>query len=286
MIIPRYSLAELGPEDKPEIYNTLADVGYEGDDLKWDFLLDFGECFGLRSETDNRLIATGGVVNYDESVSLLVMIVVRKAYQRKGLGRVLTAECLKRSKGTPFLYASPQGEPLYEKGFDFRTVETSTIYFGNVAADWNYEDCALIDSLKPEDWSSLLQFDEMIKGFNRRALLEHLRDNSEFVYVAKESGRVTGFCFNYYDYFHSVAGPLAASDPDTAKALLSTVATHHRGKKKKLKLHLCEPFYCLAPWLEKVGLSAGLVSPLMTLGGSRLPGEKKKEVGIAGYPFG
>ena len=279
-----YEFCELGPQDKSEIFSTIADREWEGDHSKWDYLLQHGECFGLRQ--GEELVGTAGVNKFENKVATLAMILVKKEHEGRGLGSALTERCLELAgDAVPSLYASEDGKPMYEKKFGFVEVGGSKVHLGRPKLTSHSVGSASVREADDGDWDEMVELDRVANGVDREKLLQHLRKDATKTMVSYEGDEITGFALEFDGYDSSVVGPLIAKEPAVAKELLQELF-RDRQEEKPVTVQLNESFSELSRWLEENGMPAVARAPLMTLHGRALPGRSDWEVAVPGYPWG
>ncbi|SFW43665.1 GNAT family N-acetyltransferase [Amycolatopsis australiensis] len=218
---------------------------------KWRLLHDVGQVFGVDAPDGDGLAATAALVAFG-SVASISMVLVAPRYERRGLGRAITAHAVSAAGDrVVWLHASTSGRPLYES-MGFVADGGCQGHAGTFADD---------GGPGAEPGSGVFELDRRAHGVDRRPLLERL--GTPFVVDG-------GFAFGTDIGHVTVIGPVVAHSEDAAKALIRGVARTVPGE---VRVDPDFRFPGLIAWVRERGLVPGAPAPRLVLGGRTLPGD-------------
>ncbi|MFJ9783621.1 GNAT family N-acetyltransferase [Amycolatopsis sp. NPDC101161] len=219
---------------------------------KWRLLHDVGQVFGVDAP-GGGLAAAAAVVSFG-TVASISMVLVAPRFERRGLGRAITAQALAAAGDrVVWLHASTSGRPLYES-MGFVLDGGCQGHVGRFADDGG-------PGASPGSLSSVAPLDLRAHGVDRRPLLERLGTP----YVVEG-----GFAFGVDIGHVTVIGPVVAETEDAAKALVRGVA---RSVSGEVRVDPDDRFPSFTTWLRERGLVPGPPAPRLVLDGRPIPGD-------------
>lgn len=228
----------------------------------WEFMLRLGH--GLVATLESgEIIGTILWWSFGERYATMGLIIVNGAWQGHGIGTSLLTTVRRLLPGRSIsLNATPAGQPLYEKlGF----VPTGIVeqHQGNGVS---YPIIALDagQRMRPVvqyNLADLITFDNAATGMDRAALVEELVQNAKGVVIDTEEG-IRGYSFCRRFGWGWLIGPVAATTPEQAKALISHWIGTHGGKFIRIDTPTSAG---LSGWLDEMGLiRADVVNTMAT----------------------
>ena len=215
----------------------------------WRFAFELGD--GVAAEVDGRLVGTALWWPYGDTHASLGMVIVAADMQGRGLGRALM-DALLHAAGdrTLMLNSTQEGLRLYTQ-LDFVTVGQVFQHQAVLPADPLPVTKAIgVRPLQAGDNEAVRRLDLAATGMDRKKLLDALLKAGPIV-VADHGSGVQGYAaIREFGRGH-VIGPVIASDAATAKALIATLASRHRGGF--VRVDVTEDSG-LSPWLTAIGL--------------------------------
>lgn len=219
---------------------------------KWRLLQSVGQVFGVDAP-GSGLAACAAVVSFG-TVASISMVLVAPRFERRGLGRAITAQALAAAGDrVVWLHASTSGRPLYES-MGFVLDGGCQGHVGTFADDGG-------PGASRGSLSSVVPLDLRAHGVDRRPLLERLGTP----YVVEG-----GFAFGVDIGHVTVIGPVVAETEDAAKALVRGVA---RSVSGEVRVDPDDRFPSFTTWLRERGLVPGPPAPRLVLDGRPLPGD-------------
>lgn len=246
-------LRKLTVADIPACADLAESRSWPREENKWEFLLAYSEGWGLFD--DEGLAGTTIVTRYPE-LSSISMVLVAQRRERQGLGRRLVSHVL--DTGVSTLFATPMGQPLYEKlGFHavgFTDIHTG-VFTGPVS---NTSDIAT-----GADLDELVARDTKATGLTRPFLWESLLAMGT---VRVSERGLAGSWRAQPDRF--LIGPVIADTPADACALIADAAVGNGSAR--VDVHDPEVIaFVRAHGMESRGECAWMVR-----GAERLPGNR------------
>ncbi|SEF35954.1 Acetyltransferase (GNAT) domain-containing protein [Amycolatopsis pretoriensis] len=242
----------LGAADLPACSDLAESRSWPREPPKWRLLHEVGQVFGVDAP-DGGLAACAAVVPFG-TVASISMVLVARRFERRGLGRAITAQALAAAGDRAvWLHASASGRPLYES-MGFVADGGCRGHVGTFADDGG-------PGAAPGSLSSVVPLDLRAQGVGRRPLLERLGTP----YVADG-----GFAFGVDIGHVTVIGPVVAESEDAAKAVVRGVA---RSVPGEVRVDPDYRFPSFTTWLRDRGLVPGVSAPRLILGGRPLPGD-------------
>lgn len=262
-------------------------ANWNQNEADWRLMLEIGHGWGI-TLADGTLAASTLVIPYGGRFAWISMVLVSPAHRRKGYASRLlrTAIADLKTRGlTPILDATPAGREVYvQEGF---------------RDTWGFKRYALgsddarvlrdpawpsVRTIRDSDWPQILALDEPAFGASRDALLRALASRLPgSALVAEVRGRIVGFLLGREGREASQIGPLVATEPLAAPALLAAALEH-----------IAPPIYTdivdrepqLRGWLEARGFAFQRPYTRMVHGADRAPGDERKIMLVAGPELG
>jgi ribosomal protein S18 acetylase RimI-like enzyme len=262
------SIRRLTGADLPACLALAVGRDWGAEEHKWRLLFDVGEVFGLE-EPGGELVCTVVLTRYPPGTSVISMVLVAARLERRGLGTRLMTHVLEHAgPGPVYLYATPNGRPLYEK-VGFATADGMTTYVGRFAQ------AAGAPSSRPardDDLPAILALDAEVFGADRRNLVTRLPAFAEQLRVLERDGAIAGYAAAWRNIETVVIGPVIARDLGDAQALIADLAAAAPGER--LRLDVDHRHAGLRAWIEQRGVLAAFDTSLMVHGGRELPGDR------------
>lgn len=247
----------LAAADLPACSDLAESRSWPREPPKWALLHDVGLVFGVAAPDGDGLAASGVLVPFGP-VASISMVLVAARYERRGLGRAITAHAVSvAGDRVVWLHASKFGLPLYES-MGFVVDGGCQGHLGPFADDGG-------PGARPAaDFEEIVRRDETAHGVNRRPLLERLGT----AYAVDG-----GFAFGTDIGHVTVIGPVVADTEDQARALIRGVA---RAAPGEVRVDPDFRFPALTAWVRERGLVPTAPAPRLVLGGRQLPGDASK----------
>jgi ribosomal protein S18 acetylase RimI-like enzyme len=190
-----FELRPMAAADLPAANDLAKAQGFRDRRRFYEFVMRVPTCQPLVGVADGRLVATG-LATASGPVGWLGSIVVEAAYRRRGYGRTMTEELMRRLRGagceTLSLEATDAGRPMYERmGFRIET------FYHQLQADHLPErpeapEGSLLRRLEPADLPAVLELDRLATAERRSAPLTVLAESGGFV-LEEAAGNLRGF---------------------------------------------------------------------------------------------
>ncbi|MER8232179.1 GNAT family N-acetyltransferase [Streptomyces sp. NPDC101490] len=244
--------------------------GWPREEHKWGLLLTAGTGYGIDDPDGSGLAACSVVTSYGPGLSAIGMMLVAERYARQGVGRRLMRHVLTEIGDTPAtLYATANGQPLYEQ-LGFTEISRSEMLRGR----FTFAEPAPDIRVRPataEDLPAILRLDHEIFGLDRTHIITRLPAFADHLRVSEENGGLTGFAAAWPNMDTHVVGPLIAQDPDTAKALIASLAA---ATERPLRTDIDVRHTSLLTWLKGNGIDPIANNAVMVHGLPDLPGDQ------------
>lgn len=157
-------LRRLTLDDIPACSDLAESRSWPREESKWEFLLTYGEGWGLFDE--QGLVGTTIVTRYPELASVSMVLVAERA-ARQGHARRLVSHVL--DTGVSTLFATSMGRPLYEQ-LGFHAVGFTDIHAGTFTGPAS----GVSHIATSADLDDLVALDTKVTGLTRRYLWESL----------------------------------------------------------------------------------------------------------------
>ncbi|MFC9702568.1 GNAT family N-acetyltransferase [Streptomyces sp. NPDC056943] len=246
--------------------------GWLREEHKWGHLLTAGTGYGIDDPSGAGLITCCVVTSYGPGLAAIGMVLVAETYARQGVGRRLMEHVLAEAGDTPItLYATPNGQPLYEQlGF----VETSRAEM--VRGRFSFTTPAPDVPVRPataDDLQAILRLDREVFGLDRTHIITRLPAFADHLRVAEEDGEITGFAAAWPNMDTHVVGPLIAKDPATAQALIASLAA---ATDRPLRTDIDVRHTELLSWAKENGIDSIFNTSVMVRSLPDLPGDWRR----------
>ncbi len=272
----------LGVADLDGASALVAEAGWNQSAADWRIFLELGQAFAVRT-ADGGLAATAATLPYPSGFGWISMVLVAKAFRRRGIATRLLERCiaaLRAAGQVPVLDATPAGREVY-RPLGFRD--------GWAIQRWRRTGAAPAPAsgaraLESRDWPVLLALDALGFGCDRAPLLERLRARSAaFACVAEAGGRLRGFLLGREGRIATQLGPIVADDEAGAIAL----AAHASSRlDSPVIVDALDRHAAFARWLAANGFERERPYTRMALGRDDLAGDPQRTVAIAGPELG
>jgi len=217
--------------------------------------------------------------------SWIGMVLVDPAIRRQGIGSGLLQQALKilSKEKTVKLDATPEGREVYLKS-DFRDEYALTrMHVDKIVSDRMPVSSAL--PLQKEDMAEVLELDGDVFGADRVSILEWLHKGApELAFVAREKGRITGYCFGRYGHNFTQIGPVIAAGVNEAIHVATAAMRNAANGPVIMDILHHTPAWTHA--VEKLGFVERRQLIRMYKGSNTWPGLPEKQFAIAGPEFG
>ncbi|MCX5422093.1 GNAT family N-acetyltransferase [Streptomyces sp. NBC_00078] len=248
------------------------DRGWPREEHKWGFLLTAGKGYGI-DDPDGGLVSACVVTEFGPhgrpALGAIGMVLVAERHARQGIGRRLMQHVVSLMGTTPLtLHATPYGRPLYEE-LGFKVTGRAEMLCGHFTPSGS-EPEAGTRAATAEDLTSILRLDEEVFGADRTPIITRLPAFADRMHVAEENGRLIGYAATWPNMETQVVGPLIARDTATAKALITSLATH---TDRPLRTDIDVRHEELLAWAKERGLASIAFNAVMTYGIPELPGD-------------
>lgn len=212
------------------------------------------------------------VTSYGPGIAAIGMVLVAERYARQGVGRRLMQHVLAEAGDTPLtLYATPNGQPLYEE-LGFTETSRSEMVLGR----FTFTTPAPAVPVRPataEDLQAILRLDHEVFGLDRTHMITRLPAFADHLRVAEEDGEITGFAAAWPNMDTHVVGPLIARDPATAQALIASLAA---ATDRPLRTDIDVRHTALLSWVKENGIDSIASNSVMVRSVPDLPGDWRR----------
>ncbi|MEU1301072.1 GNAT family N-acetyltransferase [Streptomyces shenzhenensis] len=265
-------IRRLTPRDLSACADLSEDRGWPREEHKWGFLLTAGRGHGI-DDPDGGLVAACVVTEYGPrerpDLAAVGMVLVAERHARRGVGRRLMRHVVSTMGPTPLtLYATPYGRPLYEE-LGFKVTGRVEMVRGRFSPAGPASRVAT-RAATAEDLTSIVRLDEEVFGADRTPVITRLPAFADRLCVAEDNGRIIGYAAAWPNMDTHVVGPLIARDTETAKALISALATH---TDRPLRTDIDVRHEELLAWAKERGLASVAFNAVMAYGSTQLPGD-------------
>ncbi|MET9722304.1 GNAT family N-acetyltransferase [Streptomyces zaomyceticus] len=262
----------LTPEDLLACSDLSENRGWQREEHKWGLLLTAGTGYGIDDPAGAGLLACCVVTSYGPGIAAIGMVLVAERYARQGVGRRLMQHVLAEAGDTPLtLYATPNGQPLYEE-LGFTETSRSEMVLGR----FTFTTPAPAVPVRPataEDLQAILRLDHEVFGLDRTHMITRLPAFADHLRVAEEDGEITGFAAAWPNMDTHVVGPLIARDPATAQALIASLAA---ASDRPLRTDIDVRHTALLNWVKENGIDSIASNSVMVRSVPDLPGDWRR----------
>jgi ribosomal protein S18 acetylase RimI-like enzyme len=277
-------LVPLTGSDIDDAQALVAEAGWNQTPADWHIFLKLGQALSARTH-DGTLVGTAATLPYAGGFGWISMVLVAKAWRRRGIGTRLLNRCvelLRELTSIPMLDATPAGREVY-RHLGFRDLWPITRWRRAAAVDSGRE-ATNVRMLEDRDAAQVVSLDTATFGTSRENLLQYLRDRSlEFACAADTNGQVRGFLLGRNGRTATHFGPIVAEDEHTAAALVDFA-----GRRVGLPVMLDVPDQHdgFAQWLENHGFVRDRPLMRMILSSDHSFGDPRRMIAIAGPELG
>lgn len=263
----------------------VAEAGWNQVAADWRLFLQLGQGFAARDAAAG-LVGTAATLPYPSGFGWISMVLVAKAFRRRGIATRLLGRCieaLKAASMVPVLDATPAGREVY-RPLGFRDGWPITRWRGRGGSRADGGGPKVVRALEDADWREVLALDARAFGCDRSALLGGLRARSgAFACVIEENGRLEGFLLGRDGRVATQLGPIVAEDEASACALAGWAVERASGA---LIVDALDRHAGLARWLASHGFEKERPYTRMALGRDELFGDPSRLAAIAGPELG
>jgi len=267
-------------------------ANWNQDTADWRMMLALGRAWGI-TEGDGTLAASTLVLPYVdgahsvEGFAWVSMVLVLPEHRRKGYASQLLRTAiawLHERELTPLLDATPAGHAVYiQEGFVDTWGFARYALPGAFAAPSARTEVA-VRTLQAKDWPAIAALDAPAFGASREGLLRTLATRlPAAALVAERDGAIVGYLLGREGHEARQLGPLVATHPGAAQALLSEALQRVPGP---VYLDLVDRESGLRAWLESGGFAFQRPFTRMAHGATRAPGDESMVVLAAGPELG
>jgi ribosomal protein S18 acetylase RimI-like enzyme len=270
--------------DIDDARTLVAEAGWNQTPADWRIFMELGGVCGARTR-EGALVGTAAILPYAGGFGWISMVLVTRAWRRRGIGTRLLDRCvesLRQLSSLPVLDATPAGREVYRR-LGFRDVWTITRWRRSTVVDFA-RDATSLRPLEDCDWEQVVTLDTTTFGCNREKLLACLRNRSRgFHCVAERNGRIQGFLLGRNGRVATHFGPIVAEDEHTAAALVDFAG---RRVGSPVMLDARDQHEVFAQWLERHGFVRERPLMRMILGSHPSFGDPRPMIAIAGPELG
>ncbi|WP_068924017.1 GNAT family N-acetyltransferase [Planobispora rosea] len=260
------TIRELTLDDLDACLDLAGGRGWGREERKWRFLLEGGEGYGI-TDPAGGLAATVILTRYGSDAAAISMVLVSERYGRQGLGGRIVQHAVERAGGaTVFLNATSMGRPLYER-LGFRVTGAAAMHLGVFTGRAAGASRVAV----PGDLKEIIALDAEVTGADRSETLARYADFAAEIRVIGDGREITGYAGMWHNLTNTVIGPVIAPDTAAARALISDLASQ---VDRPVRVEVGEDRPELAAWLDGHGVTAGMRTSDMVLGGGPLPGDR------------
>lgn len=206
----------------------VTEAGWNQTAKDWRAFLDLGTVHAIRNDA-GHVVATAATLPYGGQFAWISMVLVSKAFQRRGLATRLLKRCVTDIQAAgliPVLDATPAGREVYG-GLGFQDSWGFARYMRKEALA-QPQNAPLpggirIETVTDAVWPALCAYDADVFGADRSKLLAHLRGRAPAIEkYAMRDGKIAGVMLGRDGRVATQIGPLVADDEQVSDALLAT----------------------------------------------------------------
>jgi GNAT superfamily N-acetyltransferase len=217
------AIVRLGAEDAAAGLALSTEARWNQNEADWHFFLTRGTVYGVR-DSDRRLVASAALLPYSSGNAWISMVLVTESWRRRGIATRLVDACLNAATKlglTGWLDATPAGANVYGPLGFTPTIQLRRLRLENSKPGTG----ATAASLSRCDANEFAARDRRAMGFAREGLLaeffgrpgSRLLSNGDALALIRD-GRAARHI-----------GPLFASEPDRALALVDAIVRSESG---------------------------------------------------------
>lgn len=217
----------LKPDDAEQLAPLSAEAGWNQVAADWRFMLEVGAGKGVVDRA-GRIVASALIVPLGFQVSWISMVVIAKAWRRRGIGTRLLKDriaAVRASGAAAGLDATELGRPLYAALGFHALYELRRWHVKRPPAAVAPPDGMTLRSMRVGDLIAVGELDRRLGALDRSHVLRHLFGRApSLAHVAEAGGKIAGFVLGRDGRFAQQIGPVVAGDPAAALALAARAA--------------------------------------------------------------
>ena len=277
-------IVPLTSSDIDDAQALVAEAGWNQTSADWRIFLELGRAFSARAR-DGTLVGTAATLPYAGGFGWISMVLVTKAWRRRGIGTRLLNHCVETLREwslIPMLDATPAGREVYRR-LGFRDLWPITRWRRQAAVDVG-SDATNVRPLEDRDLTKVVTLDTATFGCKRDKLLERLRERSKgFACAAETNGQLRGFLLGRDGRAATHFGPIVAEDQHAAVVLVDFAG---RRVRSPAMLDVPDQHGVFAEWLENHGFVRERPLTRMILSSDHSFGDPSQMMAIAGPELG
>ncbi len=195
----------------------------------WQIILDQQSRNNWMAIHQGELVGTAMTIAYGEKFEWVGMVLVKRNFQRKGIGRSLMCQVMQNAR-LPILRldASEMGMRLYER-LGFMPVQYIFRFLSNRFKPFNATlGSTLIHVIGPQEIPIIDQYDLRVVKFDRSPLLQFVLEHGMGFYH-QMGNEISGYVLGRKGSKYFQVGPLVANTPEIALALIDTILNTYPG---------------------------------------------------------
>ena len=253
----------------------------------WALLINYKESVNLVAVLDDHIVGSITALNFDNTVAWIGMMLVDRAYRRRGIARLLLLEAIDKLHMCKSikLDATPAGRPVYlSLGFrdEYTLYRMTNPSVSRIPpGDLSHK----TEQIKPADIMKVAAFDKKVFGADRTELIRRLYENyPELAWLIKENNSLVGFCLGRRGQNFTQIGPVSAASSTGVKALVQSAMEQLAGRAVVLDVVASKSE--LLGWLEGWGFISQRSFERMYLNRNPHPGIPECQYLISGPELG
>ncbi len=289
-----FTFSKLGENDRRDLQQLAERVGWHFADEQVALLMAAGTVYGHHAAVDGRreLIGAAAIYPYGRNLASLGIVMVSPEHQRQGIGNAVVRRCLADvdPQAHVMLIATPQGRPVYES-LGFRIVEQVHRYELDLACTADRRRSHVVTPLRQDDIAAVVALDESASGGRRHVAYQALVQIARAgVAVRDDRGHVCGFAIALRGTDRWLIGPVIADSVNMAVELVlglverlrieSIVDEREFAGGGTVRLDVPRQQVEFQASLQAVGFQQTRQSPVMSVGGEPLPGDRDRMFAI------
>lgn len=246
------TIQRLTENDIPSLVELPREAGWDYDEAEMKAVLASGVVYGHKTP-EGTVVSSSAVIPYKESAAL-GLVIVRKAYRRRGLARKAVKACLAILPADTgvMLFATKEGKPLYrEFGFKEAGKVYKYIAQGHAVKKSSTALPHNVEAYKDSDWHSVKQLDREAFGEERDIFLRHRLHQAHQCLVLKDGQNYpVGFGLSIWHEGQLLIGPVTAPAEREAAVLIEQLIEVH---PVKVRIDLADESGIITAMLEQYG---------------------------------
>ena len=163
-------IVPLTSSDMDDAQALVAEAGWNQTPADWRIFLELGQALSIRAH-DGTLVGTAATLPYAGGFGWISMVLVAKAWRRRGIGTRLLNRCietLRELSSIPMLDATPAGREVY-RHLGFRDLWPITRWRRTAAVDFG-RDATNVRLLEDRDLAQVVTLDTATFGYEPRQI--------------------------------------------------------------------------------------------------------------------